>query len=184
MKKGLEVEVYDSGNPRVDEGMKIYRELHEIAAGSVTRAKKSFDQMFRMLNINKADLFICRIGNQPVSVLLCGKFRDTTFGWSQANHPEYEKEYSPRHYLEWYAILHYRRHNFKMYDLGTRYYSAQISDSVSEKMVTISDFKERYGGKLLPYIEFEAFLDENIAIKIYKERVAEYIESSVHGYQV
>ena len=73
------------------------------------------------------------------------------FGWSQVNVDQYEKEYSPRHFLEWQAILHYKKRGFTWYEIGERYYGPQYT----EKEISISVFKERYGGLQLPKIHWK-----------------------------
>jgi hypothetical protein len=163
IKKGLVVERFSAGNQGLYDGMQIYKTMHQLASGRVTRDLKSFRKMKEMAELGLADLFLCRLGSVYISSLFCGRVRDSAFGWSQANHPDYEREFSPRHYLEWEAIMHYRSNGVQTYYVGVRYFESQVSDKVTSKMVTISEAKERYGGLLLPYVEYEGFLDRDLA---------------------
>ena len=50
-----------------------------------------------------------------------GEFENYSISWSQANVEEYEKEFTPRHLLEWNVIKFYKEIGFDFYDIGEIY---------------------------------------------------------------
>ena len=52
-----------------------------------------------------ASLLAAMLGDVAVSFLYCGEYAKGRFGWSQANVEAYEREYSPRHFLECSTFL-------------------------------------------------------------------------------
>ena len=115
--------------------------------------------MFKTLIESKATLFVAFIQETPISFLYCGEFGKMAYGFSQTNVAKYEKEYSPRHLLEWQAIGRYQKRGFLYYDLGIRWFGPQLYKNPSEKEINISEFKERYGAHLWPDLMFEKFFD-------------------------
>ena len=62
---------------------------------------------------------------------------------------KYEKEYMPRHLLEWETILYYKKNLFSHYELGERFFN-QKQNKITKKEITISEFKEKYGSDYFP----------------------------------
>ena len=91
---------------------------------------------------------------KDISFLFCGIQNNFSAGWSQVNLEQYEKEYMPRHILEWQAILMLKKFGVKFYEIGERFYKTQ-SYNPSEKEISISDFKEKFGGIFYPKIYYE-----------------------------
>jgi hypothetical protein len=73
------------------------------------------------------------------------------FGWSLVNVKAYEREYSPRHLLEWEAILYYkiRVPNITNWERGIT--ARNTLHSIGQRADN-KRFKERYGGFTLPKI--------------------------------
>ena len=72
------------------------------------------EQIFK----DKADLFSLSINKgTDISFLYCGKINGLLWGWTQVNDDDFEREYMPRHTLEWKVILHYKKIN-SFYELG------------------------------------------------------------------
>ena len=83
-----------------------------------------------------------------LSCLFCGEFEKIAIGWSQVNTEEYQKEFSPRHFLEWETIIYYQKRGFNFYILGERNFGNQIFHNPTEKEQSIGQVKERYGGAM------------------------------------
>ena len=69
---------------------------------------ESWDIMKNCIKKN-ANLFVAKYNLKNISFLFCGKHDIFAFGWSQVNDDAFEKEFMPRHYLEWSAILFYKK---------------------------------------------------------------------------
>lgn len=158
---GIEVKVYNSEcNERfLRDYFRKFQEAHFIAAGVATRPQATWDDMCSFAHTGGASLFIAFIEDTPISYLYCGEFNSMAFGWTQVNVKEYEKQYSPRHLLEWEAVLYYKMHGFRFYEVGERYSVPQLFYIPTEKEISISDFKERYGGILMPKIYWTGYFD-------------------------
>ena len=160
-KFGLKVKVFNNKyNPnQLDEKCHEYQLVHLAAAGRVTRPQETWDAMLMAALHGKATLFIAYVEDKPISYLFCGEFHSMAFGWSQANVEEYEKTYPSRHLLEWKAILYYKKHGVSFYEVGERFFGPQLYYLPTAKEVTISVFKERYGGYLYPKVSWYGYLD-------------------------
>ena len=159
-----------------------YEKAHIAASGRMTRPQASFDLMRDLIKLGYGELFINKLNDIPISFLFCGSFGNQAFGWSQANVKDFEKEYSPRHLLEWKAILYYKKKGLKLYDVGIRYYNGQVAEWCNEKLLNISIFKERYGGMFLPTIYYERFFNKNIFKEIWKTRLNEFESNFFNSY--
>jgi len=160
-KKGIEIKIYNNKhNP--DELKKYFNKLQEahfLSAGRMTRPQETWDAMYEGARGGEASVFVAFVKGIPISYLYCGEFGLTAAGWSQVNIEEYEKKYSPRHLLEWEAIIYYKNNGFRYYDIGERYFGKQLFSIPNQKEISISIFKERYGGFLLPKILWVGYFD-------------------------
>ena len=147
-----------------------YRHAHFVSAGRKTRPDKTWEMMLQWLLDGKATLYSAYLGDLPISFLFCSEFAGIATAGSQANVDEYERSHSPRHLLEWRAILDYSARGFAFYDMGTRFGPPSMFHLPSVKEVTISDFKERYGGDLWPEYTFERFYDLELQDSVFAER--------------
>ena len=59
----------------------------------------------------------------------------------------------PRHLLEWNAIKILKQDGIKFYEIGERFYPGK-SFNPSKKELTISDFKEKFGGNFYSKIYY------------------------------
>jgi len=155
-----------------------YADAHQKAAGRLTRPKESFDFMLHLAREGRMRLFVGFVNETPASFLYCGEFEGFGFGWSQANIEEYASEQAMRHLLEWSAVLSYKERKFKYYEIGRRFYGPQLYKVPTPKELSISFFKERYGGQLWPYLVFERFFDRELCRIVYQKRLQEYLNSS------
>ena len=150
----LKVEIIDYQYSKKIIGNKFgeFRKFHKISAGRITRPKKTWDLMLKKIYDNEAELFILNFGGKSVSFLFCARYKTLAWGWSQVNIKKYEN-ISPRHFLEWNAIKYYKKNNLKYYEIGERYYK-QKKFSPTDKELTISEFKEKYGSDKYPKAYF------------------------------
>ena len=158
-KKGVAAKVFNSSenSKELDKRFSEFRQAHFAASGKKTRPDETWDIMHQCLREKKASLFAAFYDNEPISFLFAGEWNKMAFGWSQANLLEREKEFSPRHMLEWEAMLYYKKQGFEFYELGRMHYGAQPFYVSSPKEKSISVFKERYGGVLLPKITWTGY---------------------------
>jgi hypothetical protein len=179
IKIGMRVKVYNKLNnfEHVGKMMDLFQKEHLACSGSLTRPQKTWDIMKDAVSKGHASLFVICIDDNNTSFLMCGEFEKMAFGWSQANVKKYEKEYSPRHLLEWEAICFYKEKGYYYYDIGDRFYDSQMFYKPSLKEQTISEFKERYGAIQMPKIIWHSYNDP-VQLKEDVERGCENIIKS------
>lgn len=133
-----------------------FKSAHIRSAGKQTRPDITWEIMKSLVSKKKACLFTLSLkkDSKDISFLFCGIQNNFSAGWSQVNLEQYEKEYMPRHILEWQAILMLKKFGIKFYEIGERFYKTQ-SYNPSEKEISISDFKEKFGGTFYPKIYYE-----------------------------
>lgn len=170
IRDGLEVKVFRGSPENIDRVFLEYQLAHEKSAGKLTRPQESFNLMLDLLKNSQASMFVAYYCNIPISYLYCGEFSDFAFGWSQVNIEEYEKQYSPRQFLEWSAIINYKQRGYKFYEVGTLWHGPQLYKLPTEKELSISEFKRRFGGILLPELCFEKFYNQDLWNKVFEKR--------------
>ncbi len=139
---------------KIDNYFTQFKKEHFLAAGFQTRTDESWTQMKKNLMSDEADLFLMNYKNKIISFLFCRNYNWCSSSWSQVNLKKYEKEFSPRHLLEWEAIKYYKNKKNKFYDAGPRYFNYKNHEH-EKKLITISDFKEKFGGQVYPSVKFE-----------------------------
>nr|NQU89517.1 GNAT family N-acetyltransferase [Bacteroidota bacterium] len=176
-KKGISVKAFnrDYNYAQLEELFHQYQHVHYQAAGRITRSQGTWDAMYEAAVSGKGSLFVSYMGNTPISYLYCGEFSCMAFGFSQANVELYEKEFSPRHLLEWEAIRYYKKKGFKYYEIGERFYGPGLFKIPSDKEISISVMKERYGGFFLPKITWIGYHDEAFMKDDLMDRMGELI---------
>ena len=109
--------------------------------------------MLKQIIDNEADLFCLIYDTTPISYLYCGRYKNFAWGWSQVNLEKYEKEFMPRHLLEWEVMMHYKKNKLDFYEIGERYF-AQEKFKPTKKELLISEFKEKFGSDRFPKVFF------------------------------
>ena len=104
--------------------------------------------MLKKIYENEADLFCLNFDKKRISYLYCARYQDFAWGWSQVNLKKYEY-LSPRHFLEWNVMKYYKKNKLNFYEIGERYY-AQNNFIPSDKEISISEFKEKFGSNKYP----------------------------------
>ena len=161
---GQQVRVYNAHHePRkIREWFDAFHRAHCDSAGRETQSQPCWDAMADAVEAGFGSLFVSYLGDEAISFLYCGEFGRVAYGWSQANRREFEAEHAPRHLLEWEAIRHYKARDFGLYEIGDRYRWAQPFHDPSPKEVSIAEFKERYGGFLLPKTLWMGYFDRRL----------------------
>ena len=68
--------------------------------------------------------------------MYAGIFKEYAWCWSQVNKSEYEKEFMPRHLIEWEVIKFLKKNKFKYYEIGSLFNENNNYD-VSKKELSI-----------------------------------------------
>lgn len=174
--RGMLIKEYRGDNPDIDKAFSDYQSAHFNSAGRLTRPLESWEIMKALLKRNNAALFVASTPDGiDISYLYCGEFDKFSFGWSQVNVDAYERQYSPRHLLEWEAMMAYKRRGFSYYEVGIKYDSPQLNYIPTEKEITISQFKERYGGAIYCCLYFEKIFDKGLFSAAYKNRLEGFL---------
>ena len=156
IKEKISIQIVNNKNlSNIKLKMREFRLSHLESAGKITRPIKTWNLMESALKKNQAQLFEAKKAKKTISYLYCGKYGKSAWGWSQVNKKEHERKIPVRHYLEWYAINYFKKKGYIFYDLGERFYSSNFS-SISQKEISISEFKEKYGAEMYPAIDFDA----------------------------
>lgn len=177
VKDGLRFIEYTQSSIGLEEMFSEYQKAHFKSAGRLTRPQESFDLMLKFIKEGAARLFVVFAEETPISFLYCGEFHGFAFGWSQANVDEFEKRHSPRHLLEWGAIMSYKKRGFAFYELGTIWYTPQLYKMPTPKEFSKSEFKRRYGGVLMPDLEFEKVFDKDLWVSLHQHRMEQFLQS-------
>ena len=164
IKKKLDFNIFDNKKDKKESlrVFKHFKETHFISSGRKTRSDESWDIMYQMLLNGNARLFTLDHNQKTISFLFVGEFKNYSISWSQANVEEYEKEFTPRHLLEWNVIKFYKEIEFDFYDIGEIYFD-YCDYSFSNKEKNISNFKMKFGGNLFPRAYYQKRIYENLA---------------------
>lgn len=164
IKKKLDFNIFDNKKDKREclRVFKHFKETHFISSGRKTRSDESWDIMYQMLLNGDAKLFTLGHNQNTISFLFVGEFENYSLSWSQANVEEYEKEFTPRHLLEWNVIKFYKEMGFDFYDIGEIYFD-YCDYSFSDKEKNISNFKMKFGGNLFPRAYYQKRIYENLA---------------------
>lgn len=177
LREGVHVVECNAASADIDSLFVLYQQAHVLSAGRLTRPQRSFDLMREAIIKGEATLFIARAQDQPISFLYCGEFHRFAFGWSQVNLDEFEKRYSPRHLLEWQALLAYKRRGFSFYEVGTYWAGPQLYKIPSPKELSIAEFKRRYGGIWMAELCFERFFNRHLFRQAQECRLENFLAS-------
>jgi hypothetical protein len=134
-----------------------YVDLHRRAAGRVTRPRKTFDLMARWIRDGAAALFMASRANETVGSALVLLHGDGAFYASAANDPG-SRDVPAGHVLQWSIIRWLRERGVRRYDLGLRSFDLPHA-LASEKERAISLFKRGFGGRTVPLVVVERYLD-------------------------
>lgn len=178
-KKGVKITIINNETEKdlLIKNFNEFQKAHFISAGKLTRPQNTWDAMLTSIEIGNATLFVANVNDMSISYLFCGHFERSAFGWSQVNIEEYELEYSPRHLLEWNAIIYYKNIGIKIYELGYRFFGKQVYYLPSDKEISISIFKERFGSSLFPQIRWTGYIEKKYFVNEILKINEQYVNS-------
>lgn len=167
IKQGQKINIINSNSDieQINSNFLKFQFEHKKVSSHKGYPPQFYEILYQHLINSEADLLVTLVNGLPISFLYCRSIGELASGSIAVNLSEYEVEYSPRHYLEWSAILHYKYIGKEFYEVGIRYIDDAVAD---KKLITISDFKERYGGILLPEIHFTKSYHEGLSLSILK----------------
>lgn len=167
----------DSTPELIQEKGKAYQELHTLVAGRLTRDIKSFEYMTQLISEGIGYLFCNQFEGKDISYLYCDYQQGVARGWSQVNHPDYERSHSPRHLLEAEAIEYFASKEALVYEVGRHYTNGNFLGWNNQKLLSISDYKERLGGEPRTECTFLKFLNRAKAEKFINEQSSAFLEN-------
>jgi len=155
-KKGLKFTILSKENSKNEISKKIenFKKTHFLTWGKQTRPNANWECMVNSIIDGEAILFTVLLNKKEISYLYCGTYKKFCYGWSQANLKEFEKEFMPRHFLEWSVIKYLKKKKYSFYEIGERYYECNFEAPL--KFFSISDFKEKFGGSFYPKVFFHS----------------------------
>lgn len=118
--QGMAIKIIDKSSSEADQTFFFdkYREAHRAAAKLAARPESSYSYMLRLIREGIGTLYMAHLEGEPVSFLYCDRFQSSSRGWSQVTPLEIKREYFPRTFLEWNAILDQKAHGVISYHLG------------------------------------------------------------------
>ena len=160
LKKNLKFEIVSSDKDKstIENKFRNFKKAHFQSAGRSTRPDETWNIMQDMIFKDKSVLFCISHNQVEISYLYCGFFNNFAWGWSQVNLDKYEKEFMPRHLLEWLVIKYFKDKKFSFYEIGERFFSYE-GFKPSKKEITISEFKEKFGGEMYPSVYFQSTIN-------------------------
>jgi hypothetical protein len=173
--KVLKAEVYDEINI-TEEVFNKYVEMHNKAAGRVTRPKITFDMMFDWICEGIGFLVAAKKDNKFVGFSYFFCYKGCVYYGSSCNDPEI-REVPVGHLIQWRAIEYMKSKNLRFYELGWQIHSKMLSHPSSEKELHIGRFKRGFGGITIPLFRGEKYYDRDYFLRIYNQRVKNFGES-------
>jgi len=178
--KEIKISVVDETNDNIDNWMETIQGIHYKSARKSTRPQSTWDSMKELVKTGKSNIFVGLYQSEVICYLYCGTYHRMAFGWSQSNVDKYEEKLNVRHLLEWEAILYYKSKGYKYYELGERHFGPQLFHSPTPKEISISDFKENYGGYLMTKIIWRNYFD----IDFMKEDLNKFLNHYKEDYTI
>lgn len=154
-----------------------YKELHRMAAGRQTRPDATFELMYQWLEQGSAFLTAVKFENKFIGFEYYSIYKNNVYGFSAANDPDYERDFSIRHLLEWETICWMKKKGFDFYEIGLQQFGILPYDFPDKKQLDISHFKKGFGGFIVPLFIGEKYYDKTFFLKTYQDRVKKFADS-------
>jgi hypothetical protein len=172
----LEISVYDASNI-TEEMFDQYRELHQIAAGRVTRPLVTFEMMYGWVQSGLAALIAARHNGAIVGSALFSIYKDGAYYSSSCEHPE-ARHLPIGHATQWAAICWLKQRGIRWYEVGIQPHGMQPHGLLSPKELGISLFKRGFGGITVPYWIGEKFYCKDFYLKVTGDRQRRYVDQT------
>lgn len=133
-----------------DQEFAAYQALHALAAGRVTRAQSTFDDMRRWIREGTGLLVGAERDGQWAGFVYFLVFQKGACYASACNHPEVSATEAVGHALVWEAILACRDAGVELLEMGEQTYDVPGATPEMAKLAAISRFKRGFGGVAAP----------------------------------
>jgi hypothetical protein len=152
--------------------MEAFKEAYLKAAGKITRPQKTFDLLFDMVSSKRGILLELSCDTEVYSYIYIIIFKHYAYYSMACSDAE-----SPigSHILHLEAIRYLKDLGFTHYELGEQFYGPSPFYEVTDKLVTISKFKKRFGGSLVSQPIGEYVFNKSKIASIWNQRVDSYI---------
>lgn len=181
-KKGVKIEKYtanDGTQSNKKELNKAIDDFYELLGDTTTRdgftrhPKEIYLDMVENLTLNKtqftqkhppqAILYLAKFENIPVAGMIAVVYKDTTTYYYGASSNEYRNTMAP-YLLQWHAIKEAKKEGFKCYD----FMGISPENDQKHKLSGVTDFKNKFGGKRLTYINPQEHAFKKLLYLAYK----------------
>jgi len=152
----MEVDAFDGASVESADAFDAYQQMHQRAAGRVTRPQRTFDLMRTWLGTGHAVLFAARRGGGFLGFAYVLRFARGAYYASAANDPDESRE-PVGHAVQWRALTWLRDNGITTYELGAQPFGAVPHDDASEKELAIARFKRGFGGIAVPLFAGERY---------------------------
>lgn len=130
-----------------------FRSLHQMVAGRATRSKSTWDLQYR--SVINGESFLVALRSDAGKMVGAGLFL-TTKDEGSYTVGAYDRNLFDKplgHVVQFQAIQELRRRGCRWYFIGQRFYQAD-QPAPSEKMLSISNFKEGFSTNIIPSFSF------------------------------
>lgn len=153
-----------------------YRDLHQKAAGRVTRPADTFEAMHEWIRKGFAFLVLAEHENVISACALLIHYKNQVFYASACNDPDLENEWSLGHFLQWNVIQTLKTRGIEHYDLASWPMTPQWSFVPTPEEKHISFFKSGFGGRPAPLFRSEKFYSSEVFEKEYTARMKRLLQ--------
>ena len=136
------------------------KKLYLLASGRQIYDDSEWSMLYEMIKEGQGMLALARLDNEAIGACLFNHLNGKAYYSFSANDPQYEKKYFISHLLIWKAIEYYLERKFKFLELGWQFYRGQLPESPSDKEISISHFKNGFGGFSFPLYRGIRFFDD------------------------
>lgn len=172
----LQVSVYDSSKI-TEELFNQYRELHQIAAGRITRPLVTFQMMYDWVRSGLAVLIAARHNGAVVGFALVSIYKDGAYYSSSCEHPE-ARHLPVGHASQWAAMCWLKQRGIRRYEIGMQPCGVQPHSLWSPKELSISFFKRGLGGMTVPFWIGEKFYCKSFYLRVVGGRQRRYADQA------
>ena len=167
--KTCQINVWDQTNI-TPEKFNEYQELHRKDMGRMTRSQRTFDLTFSWIEQGSAILAEANHQGHGIGFSLFVTHGNGALYGSSCRDPEF-MSVPASHLIQWGIMRWLKQHGFRWYETGPQAFAPQLHDLATDKSVSISSFKNGFGGRTIPSITAEFFYSKTLMEKVYRERV-------------
>lgn len=173
--KILKAEIFNKENI-TEEIFNKYIQLHEKAAGRITRPKITFDIMYGLIKNGNSFLAGAEKDDKFIGFSYFFAFKNNVHYGSSCVDPDSEN-IPVSHFIQWKAIEWMKKKNFSFYQIGCQHFSNAVYNFPDKKQIDISRFERGFGGFTVSLFAGEKFYDREYFLKIYQERINKFADT-------